>query len=66
MDVPEDQDVKLQRSSTDLLLNFRNSLPRYLWSSDSHGARRVRKVVRQTTTEDLLQLVLVSFALVHF
>jgi len=40
MDAPEDRDVKLQKVSGDLLLRFKESLPRLLLEDGSTGPPR--------------------------
>lgn len=65
MDATEDKDVQLQRASSELLLEFESSLPRFLWTSrsksqvtlDQRPSQRLRKTVRSITTAQLIKLV---------
>ncbi|KAL9117901.1 MAG: hypothetical protein Q9187_005556 [Circinaria calcarea] len=65
MDAAEDKDVQLQRASSELLLEFESSLPRFLWISssksqvtpDQRPSQRLRKTVRHRTTADLIKLL---------
>lgn len=72
--VDDDQDVKLQRASGDLLEDFRSSLKPFLWKTSKSGrAQVIRSQVRARDTERLVNLVcfsvVISFiqiALCHF
>jgi hypothetical protein len=59
----EDKDVVLQQASSDLIAKFKSSLPKFLWSSRANDGlpssaqrRKVRRVVRYSTTVDLIKL----------
>ena len=65
MDAVEDRDVKLQRASADLLFDFENLLPSYLWKSKNRegnvypGYRSdLRTWVKIKTTNHLINLVI--------
>jgi tubulin-specific chaperone D len=56
MDAPEDRDLKLQKASGDLLLQFRNGLPDLLYSvPDTPEA--VRPTVDRRKVDRLISLV---------
>lgn len=65
MDAPEDAELHLQRASADLLSEFSSSLPRFLWltpkvgqqSEGEQGPLFARKVVKERSTEQLINLV---------
>ena len=64
MDTTGDEDLKLQRASADLIAELQNALPHFLFknlpaqSIDSPAAgRRVRRLVRETKTDQLIKLV---------
>lgn len=58
MDAAEDdQDVKLQRASADLLADFQSSLKPFLWKTTKSGKSRVRDRVRVRDTARLANLV---------
>lgn len=64
MNDPEDQELKLQRDSADLIAEFETSLPRFLWKAigkdhvtTGQGSRRVRRLVREAKTDKLIKLV---------
>jgi hypothetical protein len=59
MDAPEDdQDVKLQRASHELLADLQTSLDLFLWKITPLGKRRIRRRVRVRETDRLVALVL--------
>jgi hypothetical protein len=67
MDAPEeDQEVKLQRASQDLLADLQQSLDPFLWKTTASGKRKIRRMVRVRETDRLVALVClpISFALV--
>ena len=73
MDTTVDEDLKLQRASADLIAELQNDLPRFLFknspaqSIDSHAAgRRVRRLVRETKTDQLIKLVGSSHRLLRY
>ena len=53
----DEQDVKLQRASADLLADLTQSLPLFLWRQSTHGAPRIRRRVRARETDRLVALV---------
>lgn len=53
----EDQDVRLQRASSDLLADLEGSLEPFLWKKSSPDNRRIRRRVRVRETERLIALV---------
>lgn len=55
MDAPEDRDIKLQKVSGDLLLQFRQSLPHLLY--DDSTTERVRSSVDKNEVDALIVLV---------
>lgn len=58
MDAAEDdQDVKLQRASADLLADFQNSLNPFLWKTTKSGKTRIRDRVRVRDTARLVNLL---------
>ena len=64
MDTTGDEDLKLQRASADLIAELQRSLPRFLYKSipaesghRSAGSSRVRGLVRETKTDQLIKLV---------
>ena len=62
MDTTGDEDLKLQRASADLIAELQRSLPRFLYKSipagsGSAGSSRVRGLVRETKTDQLIKLV---------
>ena len=64
MDTTGDEDLKLQRASADLIAELQNALPHFLFEDipaqpeDSPAAcRRVRRLVRETKTDQLIKLV---------
>ncbi|KAI9878754.1 MAG: hypothetical protein M1830_010607 [Pleopsidium flavum] len=64
MDAAEDKDIKLQRASEDLLSEFQDRLPKFLWRSPSatqiqaaSNLHRPRRTVRQSDTDRLIQLL---------
>jgi hypothetical protein len=58
MDAPEDdQDVKLQRASHELLADLQASLDPFLWKSTRSGKRKIRRRVRVRETDRLVALV---------
>jgi hypothetical protein len=59
MDAPEDdQDVKLQRASDELLADLQHSLDPFLWKATPSGKRKIRRRVRVRETDRLISLVL--------
>ena len=65
MDALEDRDIQLHRASSDLLQELETSLPCFLWSTkdlDTQPQRRLRTLVRCSTTADLIKLV----SYIHF
>lgn len=64
MDAVEDREVKLQKASAELLAEFKTSLPRYLWVSQTKEKRIqkesiliARSIVKILKTNDLISLV---------
>ena len=62
MDAAGDQDIKLQRSSTDRIAELKCSLPRFVWKSKlaEEGpppVTRVRTLVLKTKADRLINLV---------
>ena len=58
MDAPEDdQDVKLQRASHELLADLQTSLDPFLWKLTPLGKKRIRRRVRVRETDRLVALV---------
>lgn len=58
MDAPdEEQDVKLQRYSPELLADFESSLQPFLWRKLPDGGLKIRKKVRTRDTDRLIGLV---------
>lgn len=64
MDAAGDQDLKLRKSSPELIAELRRSLPQFLWKSkkaengsDSKITGRVRRLVRKAKTDQLIKLV---------
>ena len=64
MDTTGDEDLKLQRASADLIAELQSALPHFLFkdvpaqSEDSStDGRRVRRLVRETKTDQLIKLV---------
>ena len=58
MDAPEvEQDLKLQRTSPDLLADLQHSLEPFLWKSTRSGKKRIRRRVRTRETDRLVNLV---------
>ncbi|MCJ1404523.1 hypothetical protein MMC11_007749 [Xylographa trunciseda] len=63
MDAPDEKDVALQKTASNLLDQFMSSLPRFLWHSvplDQDGPRQenhARNIVRTSTTLDLIKLL---------
>lgn len=53
----EDQDVRLQRASADLLVDFEKSLDAFIWKTTTNGQKRIRKQVRDRETTRLVALV---------
>jgi hypothetical protein len=62
MDAPEDRDIKLQKVSGDLLLQFRESLPRLLYAAPR--TETVRSTVDKNEVDVLI--VLVRFDLPYY
>ncbi|KUJ17224.1 uncharacterized protein LY89DRAFT_669630 [Mollisia scopiformis] len=58
MDAAEDdQDVKLQRASADLLADFQSSITPFLWKTRKSGKTQIRDQVRSRDTERLVNLL---------
>ncbi|MCJ1390931.1 hypothetical protein MMC18_003792 [Xylographa bjoerkii] len=63
MDAPDEKDLVLQRTASDLLDQFKSSLPRFLWHPmppDQEAPERktyARNIVRTSTTLDLIKLL---------
>jgi hypothetical protein len=58
MNAPEeDQDVKLQKASAELLADLQLSLPPFLRTTAPSGLKRIRRRVRTRETERLVALV---------
>ena len=64
METTDDQDVKLQRASADLIAELQRCLPRLLYKSESTESKHlptasstVRSLVRETKTDQLIRLV---------
>jgi hypothetical protein len=55
--VEEDQDVQLQRASSDLLADFESSLQPFLWKTLENGKLKIRRKVRARETDRLVALV---------
>lgn len=51
-DAPEEADLQLQRTSADIITEFKSLLPQYLWRGSI-----IRNSVQQTKTNQLAQLV---------
>lgn len=67
MDATGDQDLKVQKSSPELIPELRRSLARFLWMSNGNGTvpvrRKVRRLVRARKTDQLIRLVRLSVLL---
>lgn len=64
MDTTGDEDLKLQRASVDLIAELQRSLPHFLYKCLSTQSRHsptanspVRRLVRETKTDQLIKLV---------
>ncbi|MCJ1383831.1 hypothetical protein MMC17_006945 [Xylographa soralifera] len=63
MDAPDEKDVILQRAASDLLDQFKSSLPRFIWHPAfpdgelPKQTRHTRNIVRTSTTVDLIKLL---------
>ncbi|KAE8442213.1 hypothetical protein EG329_003742 [Mollisiaceae sp. DMI_Dod_QoI] len=58
MDAAEDdQDVKLERASADLLADFQSSLQPFLWKNTKSGRKQIRNRVRVRDTARLVNLL---------
>ncbi len=61
MDATGDQDLKVQKSSPELIAELRKSLAHLLWKSKKNGfspvAGEVRRLVRRSKTDQLIKLV---------
>lgn len=57
----DDQDVKLQRASADLLEDFKSSIGPILWKTTKSGKRQIRSHVRSRDTSRLVNLVRYAF-----
>ena len=60
MDATGDRDIGLHKSSPEIINELRKSLPRFLFKSKTQDGEKVtvvRRVVRQTETDELLTLV---------
>ncbi|RFU24945.1 hypothetical protein B7463_g11392, partial [Scytalidium lignicola] len=53
----EEQDVKLQRASADLIADFQNSLQPFLWKTTADGKLHIRRRVRSRETDRLVALL---------
>lgn len=67
MDATGDQDLKVQKSSPELIAELRRSLARFLRKSKGNGTvpipGRVRRLVRTRKTDQLIWLVRLSVLL---
>ena len=64
METADDEDVKLQRASADLIAELQRCLPRFLYKSESTESKHLptasstlRGLVRETKTDQLIRLV---------
>lgn len=53
----EEQDIKLQRASAELIADFHRSLQPFLWKTTADGKLHIRRRVRSRETDRLVALV---------
>jgi hypothetical protein len=53
----EEQEIRLQRVSADLLADFEQSLKPFLWRTLANGEPRIRRRVQDRETDRLVTLV---------